>query len=91
MKGKRDRAIHKEPFDLYFYFNQSFKVPERYGGVITTDHLVLQKGKTPTGELTMTLKVGKDAQSEEVEPLIGWHSIEDDPKDVMNHCYEGRG
>jgi hypothetical protein len=26
---------------------------------------------------------------EEVEPQISWHFAEDDPAQVMQHCYEG--
>jgi hypothetical protein len=37
----------------------------------------------------MRLKVGEDGPEEEVEPQISWHFSEDDPKDVMNYCYEG--
>jgi hypothetical protein len=51
--------------------------------------LELQEKPEPSGEIKMTLKVGKDGAVEQVEPLISWHSTEDDPKDVMNHCYDG--
>ena len=33
--------------------------------------------------------MGKEGEPEEVEPLISWHFTEDDPMDVMNHCYAG--
>ncbi len=42
-----------------------------------------------SGQIKMSLKVGKDGPAEEVEPQISWHFSENDPKDVMNHCYEG--
>ena len=87
LHDKRNIALHVEPFDLYFY--QSFRTPEKYGGVITTDHLEVREQTDPTGQITMTLTVGKDGESEAVEPLISWHFEEDDPADVMNHCYAG--
>jgi hypothetical protein len=87
LHDKRNTALHVEPFDLYF--RQTFKWPEKYGGVITTDHLVVREETGPTGQVKMYLKVGKDGVEEEVEPLISWHFSDDDPKDVMNHCYEG--
>ena len=31
----------------------------------------------------------KDGPEEEVETQISWHFTDDDPLDVMNHCYEG--
>jgi hypothetical protein len=84
---KRNTALHVEPFDLYF--KQGFKFPEKYGGVITTDHLEVREETDPTGQIMMRLKVGKEGPEEEVEPQISWHFSEDDPRDVMNHCYEG--
>jgi hypothetical protein len=87
LHDKRNTALHTEPFDLFL--NQSFKFPEKYGGVITTTHLVVQEKTDPTGEIKMSLKVGEDGQAEDVEPIISCHFTEDDPKDVMNHCYEG--
>lgn len=87
LHDKRNTALHIEPFDLFF--NQSFRFPEKYGGVITTTHLVVEEKTDPTGEIKMSLKVGEDGQAEDVEPSISWHFTEDDPKDVMNHCYEG--
>jgi hypothetical protein len=82
-----EHALHVEPFDLYF--KQGFKMPDKYGGVITTTHLTVQEQTDPTGQITMRLKVGEDGPEEEVEPQISWHFSEDDPDDVMNHCYEG--
>jgi len=87
LKDKRDIALHAEPFDLYFY--QGFKFPERYGDCITTDHLEVKEGRDLDGNVTMTIKVGKDGETEPVEPRISWHFAEDDPLDVMNHCYTG--
>jgi hypothetical protein len=84
---KRNIALHVEPFDLYF--KQGFKMPEKYGGVITTDHLEMREETDPTGQIRMRLKVSKGGPEEEVELQISWHFSEDDPKDVMNHCYEG--
>jgi len=84
---KRNTALHAEPFDLYF--KQGFKMPAKYGGVITTTHLEVREQTDPAGQITISLKVGKDGPEEPVEPQISWHFAEDDPKDVMNHCYEG--
>ena len=64
-------------------------MPDKYGGVITTTHLEVREETDSTGQITMRLKVGKDGPEEPVEPQISWHFAEDDPKDVMNHCYEG--
>ena len=87
LREKRNTALHVEPFDLYF--KKGFKMPEKYGGVITTDHLEVREQTDSTGQIRMILKVGKDGPEEEVEPQISWHFSEDDSKDVMNHCYEG--
>jgi hypothetical protein len=87
LHDKRNTALHIEPFDLHF--RESFKMPERFGGVITTDHLEFGERTEPSGEVKMFLKVGKDGTEEQVEPLISWHFSEDDPKDVMNHRHEG--
>ena len=84
---KRNTALHVEPFDLYF--KQGFKMPDKYGSVITTNFLEVLEETDPTGQIKMRLKVGKDGPEEPVEPQISWHFTEDDPKDVMNHCYEG--
>jgi hypothetical protein len=84
---KRNTALHVEPFDLYF--KQGFKMPEKYGGAITTGHLEVREGTDPTGQIKMRLKVGKDRPEEEVEPQISWHFSEDDLRDVMQHCYKG--
>lgn len=84
---KRNTALHVEPFDLYF--KQGFKMPEKYGGVITTDHLEVREETDPTGQIKMRLKVGRDGPEENVEPQIRWHFSDDDPRDVMQHCYEG--
>ena len=54
---KRNTALHSfEPFDLYF--KQGFKMPEKYGGVITMDHLKLAK-PAPSGQIRMTLRSAK--------------------------------
>jgi hypothetical protein len=87
LHDKRNTALHVEPFDLYF--RQGFKFPEKYGGVIETTHLEVTEKPDPMGEIKITLKVGKDGEVEQVEPLISWHFTEDDTKDVMNHCYDG--
>ena len=84
---KRNLALHQEPFDLHF--KQGFKMPEKYGGVITTNHLMIREETDPTGQIKMSLKVGEDGPEEPVEPQISWHFAEDDPRDVMQHCYEG--
>lgn len=87
LHDKRNTALHIEPFDLYFY--ESFRMPEKYGGVITTDHLELREETGPTGQINMTLRVGKEGEAEPVEPLISRQFTEDDPVDVLNHCYAG--
>lgn len=87
LNSKRVAAVHREPFDLYFW--KSYKMPEKYGGCITTTHFELQDGVDPTGDIKMSIKVGPDGETEPVEPLISWHFTEDDPLDVMNHCYSG--
>ena len=87
LHDKRNIALHLEPFDLHF--RQSFKMPEKYGGVISTNHLELKQEEDDTGRLRMILTVGQDGTPEEVEPLISWHFSENDPEDVMNHCYAG--
>lgn len=84
---KRNTVLHQEPFELHF--KQGFEMPEKYGGVITTTHLEIREETDATGQIKMSLKVGEDGTPEEVEPQISWHFSEDDPKDVMNHCYEG--
>ena len=84
---KRNTALHVEPFDLCF--KQGFKMPAKYGGVITTDHLEVGEKPDPSGHIRMFLKVGKDGVEEEVEPQISWHFTEEDPEDVMTHCREG--
>jgi hypothetical protein len=86
LHDKRNTALHVEPFDLYF--KQGFKMPEKYGGVITT-HLEVREETDPSGQIKMSLKVGQEGVADEVEPQIGWHFSEDDPRDVMQHCYEG--
>jgi len=68
LHDKRNTAVHIEPFDLYF--KEGFKFPEKYGGVIKTTHLEVMHKPDPTGEMKITLKVGKDGQTEQVEPLI---------------------
>jgi hypothetical protein len=37
----------------------------------------------------MAIKVGADAQEEEVVPWVTWHFSETDKEDVMSHCYAG--
>jgi hypothetical protein len=38
---KRNTALHVEPFDLYF--KQGWKMPDKYGGVITTTFLAVRE------------------------------------------------
>ena len=45
-------------------------MPEKCGGVITTDHLDFLEETDPRGQITMTLQVGKEGDVEPVEPLI---------------------
>jgi hypothetical protein len=87
LHDRRNTALHVEPFDLYF--NQGFKMPEKFGGVITTTHLEVREETDPTGQIKISLKVGQGGIAEEVEPQISWHFSGDDPRDVMHHCYEG--
>lgn len=84
---KRNTAVHDEPFDLFFY--QSFNLPERYGGVIQTDHLDVQLGNDDEGWIWAKIKVGKEGQLENVEPVISWHFREEDKADVMEQCRHG--
>jgi hypothetical protein len=75
---KRNTALHVEPFDLYF--KQGFKLPDKYGGVITTTRLTVREETDATGQIRMCLRVGEDGPEEEVEPQISWHFSEDDPQ-----------
>jgi len=84
---KRNTALHVEPFDLCF--KQGWKMPDKYGGVITTTFLAVREEAEPNGRVRTFLKVENDGPEEEVETQISWHFTDDDPQDVMNHCYEG--
>ena len=84
---KRNLALHQEPFDLHF--RQGWKMPERFGGVITTTFLSVREEAQPDGRIRTFLQVEKDGPEEEVETQISWHFTEDDPRDVMQHCYAG--
>jgi|ERR1700730_16496474 len=84
---KRNTALHVEPFDLCF--KQGWKMPDKYGGVITTTFLAAREEAGPNGRVRTFLKVANDGPEEEVETQISWHFTDDDPQDVMNHCYEG--
>ena len=84
---KRNLALKVEPFDLHF--KQGWKMPEKYGGVITTTFLAVREEAQPDGHIRTFLQVEKDGPEEEVETQISWHLTDDDPKDVMEHCYEG--
>jgi hypothetical protein len=84
---KRNTALHVEPFDLCF--KQGWKMPDKYGGVITTTFLAVREEAEPNGRVITFLKVANDGPEEEVETQISWHFTDDDPQDVMNHCYEG--
>jgi hypothetical protein len=84
---KRNTALNVEPFDLCF--RQGWKMPDKDGGVITTTFLAIREKPEPDGRVRTFLKVDQAGQEEEVETQISWHFSEDDPKDVMNHCYEG--
>ena len=64
-------------------------MPDKYGGVITTTFLEVREEAQPDGRIRTFLKVDRDGPEEEVETQISWHFTDDDPKDVMNHCYEG--
>jgi hypothetical protein len=87
LNAKRVAVIHREPFDLYF--RKGYKMPEKYGGCITTTHLELRDEVDPNGWMKMSIKVGAAGEVEPVEPWISWHFSDDDPADVMNHCYSG--
>jgi hypothetical protein len=84
---KRNMALHQEPFDLSF--RQGWKMPDKYGGVITATFLAVREEAQPDGRVRTFLQVEKDGPEEEVETQISWHFTDDDPKDVMQHCYEG--
>lgn len=84
---KSNLALHAEPFDLWFH--QTFKFPERYGDVIETDHLDVHQGSDDEGWIWAKIKVGKNGEFENVEPVISWQFTEDDKLDVMDHCYTG--
>src|SRR5271157_4349650 len=83
----RNTALHVEPFDLCF--KQGWKMPDKYGGVITTTFLAVREEAEPNGRVKTFLQVEKDGPEEEVETQISWHFTDDDPADVMEHCYEG--
>ncbi len=84
---KRNMALKEEPFDLHF--KQGWKMPDKYGGVITTTFLGVREEAQRDGRVRTFLQVEKDGPEEEVETEISWHFTDDDPLDVMNHCYEG--
>ena len=87
LNKKRVAVVHREPFELFF--RKGFKMPEKYGEYIETPHFELKDEQTPDGFIRMTIKVGADAQEEEVTPWITWHFIETDKEDLMNPCYLG--
>ena len=66
-------------------------MPDRFGGVITTTFLAVREEAEPNGNIRTFLQVEKDGPEEEVETQISWHFTDDDPQDVMQHCYEGLG
>ena len=45
---KRNMALKEEPFDLCF--KQGWKMPDKYGGVITTTFLAVREEAQPTAE-----------------------------------------
>jgi hypothetical protein len=83
----RDAVVHREPFDLYF--RRGFEMPEKYGEYIETTHFEQIEDETPDGRIRTRIRVGADAQEEEVVPWITWHFSEKDKEDVMNHCHAG--
>ncbi len=83
----RVAVVHREPLDPFF--RKGFKMPARYGEYIETTHFELVDDQEPDGTIKMSIKVGVDGEPEPVEPWITWHFAEDDPEDVMNHCYAG--
>lgn len=87
LKDKRDVAVHQEPFDLHF--REGYEMPAKYGGCITTNHFEFRSEQDPSGQMRASIQVGKDGDWEPVEPWISWHFSEDDPSDVMHHCYAG--
>jgi len=87
LNQRRVAVVHREPFDLHF--KKGFKMPEKYGEYIQTKHFELNEGQTPEGRITMSIRVGADAEEESVVPWITWHFTEADDQDVMNHCYAG--
>lgn len=64
-------------------------MPEKYGEYIETTHFEQIEDQTPDGVIRTRIRVGADAQEEEVVPRITWHFSEMDNEDVMNHCYAG--
>ena len=64
-------------------------MPDKYGGVITATFLAVREEAQRDGRVRTFLQVKKDGPEEEVETQISWHFTDDDPLDVMNHCYEG--
>jgi hypothetical protein len=84
---KRTAAVHLEPIDLFF--TQSFQMPARYGGSITTKQFELVQDQEPGGQLKTTIKVDADGVAEEVPPVMIWHFTEEDRDDLAKHCYHG--
>ena len=59
---KRVAVVHREPFDLYF--RKGYKMPEKYGGSITTTHFELRDEIDPNGWIRMSIRVGADGEKE---------------------------
>jgi hypothetical protein len=87
LNQKRVSVVHQEPFDLHF--TKGFKMPAKYGAYVETTHFELRDEVAADGKLRMSIVVGPGATEEAVTPWINWHFSQNDPADVMHHCYAG--
>ena len=87
LHANRNDIVHREPIDLFFY--RDFEFPARFGGCIETKHFEVSYDQTAQGEARTKIKVDADGVEEEVGTRISWRFTQDDPIDVMQHCYLG--